>query len=219
MKKSILLFAVALGILTSCDPIKEEKGLTPYTVTSSEIENAVKITQADANGNAAADGNYFSYTTSPDLNVTIFNLLADGSENILARGLSGSFVIKPKRGSDPNQKFWIRVVGSDNKPVDVEKTVNVYVQQELDPEMRLLASDAYGKKIWKWDTSITGAFWGNMGYCGGAGSEVGISGNGQWWGMTSDEDFAGQLQHSHDGAYHGEGLNAWMEFTFFPCPR
>ncbi len=213
MKKSILLFAVALGILTSCDPIKEEKGLTPYTVTSSEIENAVKITQADANGNAAADGNYFSYTTSPDLNVTIFNLLADGSENILARGLSGSFVIKPKRGSDPNQKFWIRVVGSDNKPVDVEKTVNVYVQQELDPEMRLLASDAYGKKIWKWDTSITGAFWGNMGYCGGAGSEVGISGNGQWWGMTSDEDFAGQLQHSHDGAYHGEGLNAWMEFT------
>ncbi len=213
MKKSIILFAVALGMLTSCDPIKESKDMDLYKVTSSEIENAINITQADADGNPASDGNYFSYTTSPDLNVTIYNYLSDGSENILARGMKGSFVIKPKRGSDPNQTFYVRVVGSDNEPVDVAKTYTVYVQQELDPEIRLLASDAYGSKTWKWDTSITGAFWGNMGYCGGSGADVGISGNGQWWGMTSDEDFAGQLQHSHDGAYHGEGLNAWMEFN------
>ena len=214
MKKSIILFTVALGLLTSCDPIKEEKDFTPWLVTSSEIESAVKISQVDADGKPAADGNYFNYTTSPDLNVTIFNKLADGSENILARGMSGSFSIKPKRGSDPNQKFWIRVVGSDNQPIDVEKTVNVYVKQELDPEMRLLASDAYGKKIWKWDTSIgDGEFWGNMGYMPGDGASVGTAGNGKWWGMKTDEDFAGQLNHSHDGAYHGEGLNAWMEFT------
>ena len=213
MKKSIILFAVALGMLTSCDPIKESKDLDLYKVTSSEIENAIKITQTDEDGNPASDGNYFSYTTSPDLNVTIYNYLSDGSENILARGLSGSFAIKPKRGSNPSQTFYVRVVGSDNEPVDVAKTYTVYVQQELDPEIRLLASDAYGSKTWKWDTSITGAFWGNMGYCGGSGADVGISGNGQWWGMTSDEDFAGQLQHSHDGAYHGEGLNAWMEFN------
>jgi hypothetical protein len=76
-----------------------------------------------------------------------------------------------------------------------------------------MASDAYGKKIWKWDTSVSGTFWGNMGYCGGDGSKVGISGEAQWWGMASDDDFAEQLQHSHDGAYHGEGLKAWMEFS------
>ena len=84
MKKSIILFTVALGLLTSCDPIKEEKDFTPWLVTSSEIESAVKISQVDADGKPAADGNYFNYTTSPDLNVTIFNKLADGSENILA---------------------------------------------------------------------------------------------------------------------------------------
>ncbi|MBR1688638.1 MAG: hypothetical protein IJ710_08955 [Prevotella sp.] len=211
MKKSILLFAVALGILTSCDPIKEEKDFSLYTVEASQIDGAVKITQLDADGNPATDGNYFTYTTSPDLNVTIYNKLSDGSENILARGMSGSFVIKPKRGSDPQQTFWIRVVGSDNQPVDVEKTYTVFVQQDLDPEIRLLASDAYGSKTWKWDASVSGAVWGNMGYCGGAGSEVGISGAGQWWGVTSEEEFAGQLQHAADGALHGdESMDATM---------
>ena len=213
MKKSIICLVAAAAMVASCDPIKEEKDLDLYTVTSSEIESAVSIAQVDENGNAAPDGNYFTFTTSPAMQVTIYNHLSDGSENMLARGMSGSFAIKPKRGSDPNQTFYVRVVGSDNVPVEISKTYTVYVQQELDPEIRLLASDAYGSKKWTWDTSITGAFWGNMGYCGGAGSDVGISGNGQWWGMTSDEDFAGQLQHSHDGAYHGEGLNAWMEFN------
>ena len=213
MKKQILCLVAAAAMVASCDPIKEEKDFDIYSVTASEIESAISFTQTDADGKAAADGNYFTYTTNPAMDVAIFNYLSDGSENLLAHGKSGSFTIKPKRGSDPNQTFYVRVVGSDNKPVDVAKTFNVYVQQELDPEIRLLASDAYGSKIWKWDTSITGAFWGNMGYCGGAGADVGISGNGQWWGMTSDEDFAGQLQHSHDGAYHGEGLNAWMEFS------
>ena len=213
MNKSILCLLVAAGMVASCNPIKEEKTLDLYTVTSSQIESAVSFVQTDADGNAAADGNYFTFTTNPAMEVAVYNYYADGSENLLAHGMSGSFVIKPKRGSDPNQTFYVRVVGSDNQPVEISKSVTVYVQQELDPEIRYLASDAYGSKKWQWDTSVTGAFWGNMGYCGGSGADVGISGNGQWWGMTSDEDFAGQLQHSHDGAYHGEGLNAWMEFN------
>jgi hypothetical protein len=60
MKKSILLFTVALGVLTACNPIKEEKDMALYTISASEIESAVKITQTDADGNPAADGNYFS---------------------------------------------------------------------------------------------------------------------------------------------------------------
>ena len=214
MKKSIICLIVAAGMAVSCDPIKDEKDFDIYSVSASEIESAISITQTDANGNPAADGNYFTFTTNPAIPVTIFNYMSDGSENMLAHGMSGSFVIKPKRGSDPNQTFYIRFVDSNNNPVDISRTANVYVQQELDPEIRLLASDVYGKKIWKWDTSITGTFWGNMGYCGGSGDAIGIDGGGaQWWGMSSDADFPEQLQHSHDGAYHGEGLNAWMEFS------
>ena len=214
MKKSILLFAMGLAVLTACDPEKETKDLELNYVSESDIEGCLTIVQTDEAGNPAADGNYFSYTTSPATDVAFYNILASGDENVLAHGSSGSFILLPKRGSDPNQTFYVRVVNTDGSISKISKTYTVFVKQDLDPEIRLLASDAYGKKRWKWDTTVheSGAFWGNMGYCGGSGEDVGTFGNGYWWGMTSDEDFAGQLKHSHDGAYHGEGLKAWMEF-------
>jgi hypothetical protein len=75
----------------------------------------------------------------------------------------------------------------------------------------------YGKtasKDWTWDQSITGAVWGNMGYCGGAGADVGLTGNGQWWGCTNEADFSGQLNHSNDGALHGdESMDAYFTLS------
>ena len=211
MKKTILFFMAAAGLLVSCDPIKEEKDLDLYTVTSSEIDNAISFTQTDAEGNVAADGNYFTFKTNPAVPVTIYNFLSTGAENMLAHGTSGSFVLKPKRGSDPNQKVYIRFIGSDNQPVEIDKTFNVYVQQELDPEIRLLASDAYGSKVWKWDsTAPDSVVWGNMGYCGGKGSDVGISSNGKWWGVKSEEDFLTQGDHAADGFIGDESLDATM---------
>lgn len=218
MKKSIICLTLAVAFLASCDPIKEEKDLTLYSTSASEIESAFSMNQVDVNGNPAADGNYFTYTTSPAMMVSVYNLAADGSENLLSYGYSGKFTIAPKRGSDPNQTFWVRVVNTDGSVTLVEKHVNVFVKQELDPEIRYLASDEYGSKIWKWDASIgNGAVWGNMGYCGGKGSDVGISGNGAWWGVTPDEDgevtaaFMEQLQHTPDGQAHGdESMSAYM---------
>ncbi len=211
MKKSILFFMAAAGLLVSCDPIKEEKDLDLYTVTSSEIDNAISFIQTDAEGNVAADGNYFTFKTNPAVPVTIYNFLSNGAENMLAHGTSGSFIIKPKRGSDPNQKVYIRFIGSDNQTVEIDKTFNVYVQQELDPEIRLLASDAYGSKIWKWDSNATDkVVWGNMGYCGGKGSDVALSSNGKWWGVTSEEEFLTQGEHAADGFIGDESLDATM---------
>ena len=213
MKKSILLFAMGLVVLTACDPEKESKDLELNYVSESALDGCLTIKQTDEAGNPAADGNYFTYTTSPATEVAFYNLSASGEENVLAHGSCGSFVVLPKRGSSPSQTVYVRVVNTDGSISKISKTFNVFVKQDLDPEIRLLASDSYGKKVWKWDTSITGAFWGNMGYSGGDGSAIGIDGGGaMWWGMVSDEDFPNQLQHSHDGAYHGEGLNAWMEF-------
>lgn len=203
-------------MLISCDPIKDEKDFDINTVTASELENCISFTQTDADGNAAADGNYFTYVTSPATQVVIFNYLSDGSENQLARGTSGSFSIRPKRGSDPSQTFYVRVIGSDLSETTIEKTYTVFVQQELDPEIRLLASDSYGSKTWKWDGSIgDGEVWGNMGYCGGSGADVALSGNGKWWGVKSEEDFLTQLTHTEDGAYHNDGdvENSYMVFT------
>ena len=219
MKKSILLFAVGLGLLASCDPIKEEKDLNLNYVSDTALDGCVTIIQTDVNGNPAADGNYFTYTTSPATEVSVFNYKADGvTENLLAHGSSGSFQISPKRGSDPNQTFYLRVVNTDGSVTKVAKTYTVFVKQDLDPEIRLLASDAYGKKTWMWDASIgDGEVWGNMGYKPGDGVSVALTGNGKWWGVAVNpetgelDEFMNQLQHTPDGKAHGdESLKAYF---------
>lgn len=214
MKKIFFMSLLAGAFtLTACDPVQEEVDNNTVYSSEQDILNGITFTQySDADYTTpAADGNYIFYQTNPGRQIQVYNLFSDGSMNLLASGASGKFSIKPKRGSDSNQTIYLRALNSDGSVTNTQTSLNVYVQQELDPEIRLLASDAYGSKTWKWDPSITGAVWGNMGYCGGAGKDVGLTGNGQWWGVTSTEEFNGQLQHTHNGANNGDGdLNAYM---------
>jgi hypothetical protein len=217
MKKSILLFAVALGMLTACDPIKEDGSMKIDSFTSSNLLDGAEFSQyADqACSTPQADGNWIKYNVPKATSVYIYYVKADGSEFKLASGSAGGvFNFVPSRGSDPNQTVYFRYINANNEEVVASKEFTVQVAAELKPEIRLIASNDYGKKTWKWDPSITGAVWGNMGYCGGKGSDVGISGNGQWWGVTSTDEFNGQLQHTHNGMNNGDGdLNAYMVFT------
>ena len=75
----------------------------------------------------------------------------------------------------------------------------------------------YGKtasKDWTWDYDGTNTVWGNMGYCGGSGADVGTAHNGQWWGVTNEEEFMGQLNHTNDGAAHGdESMDAFFSLA------
>ena len=217
MKKSILLFAVALGILTSCDPIKDEKDFDVTNLTAEQLLNGATFSQyADqACTEPQADGNWIKYNIPNASSVFIFYKKADGSEFKLASGTAGGvFNFVPSRGSDPNQTVYFRYVNQNNEEVVASKEFTVQVAGELAMPIRFLASNDYGKKIWKWDPSITGAVWGNMGYQPGDGASVGTSGNGQWWGVTSSEEFNGQLQHTEDNTNHGDGdLAAYMVFT------
>ncbi len=204
-------------ILSACNPAKEEVDNNTVYSSESDILNGITFTQySDAEYTTqAADGNYIYYQTNPGRQVQVYNYYADGTMNLLASGASGKFSIKPKRGSQSNQPVFIRTFNSDGSVTNAQTTINVYVQQELEPEIRLLASNAYGSKIWKWDTSATdGVVWGNMGYCGGSGADVALQSNGKWWGVTSEEEFLGQLIHTDDGAYHGDGsMDATMVFS------
>ena len=217
MKKSILLFAVALGILTSCDPIKDEKDFDVTNLTPEQLLSGATFSQyADAAcTEPKADGNWIKYSIPSVSSVYIFYTKADGSEFKLASGASaGVFNFVPTRGSDPNQKVSFRYINQDGVETTAIKDFTVEVAGELEMPVRFLASNDYGKKTWKWDPSITGAVWGNMGYLPGDGKSVGTTGNGQWWGVTSSEEFNGQLQHTEDNTNHGDGnLNAYMVFN------
>ena len=217
MKKSILLFAVALGMLTSCDPIKDSKSMDIDNYTSANLLDGATFEQFadEACTTPAADGNWIKYNIPNASSLFIYYVKADGSEFKLSSGASGGvFNFVPSRGSDPNQTVYFKYINANLEEVIAQKEFTVAVAAELQPEIRLIASNDYGKKTWTWDPSITGAVWGNMGYCGGKGSDVGISGNGQWWGVTSTDEFNGQLNHTHNGVNNGDGdLNAYMVFT------
>ena len=153
----------------------------------------------------AADGNYFTFTTSPSRVVRIYQKDDEGNESVLSAGTAnGKFKIVPKRGNPSEQTYYIETRDFNGNIITGQKSATVYVPQELEPYMRLLASDAYGSKTWKWDTEFRedGAVWGNAGYAAGEDWTSGI-----WWG-AKPEELTGQLQHSETGVATGEASSA-----------
>ena len=213
MKKRYILMATACA-LCACDPVEEDKSFDPIEVSSQEISDAFSFVQKDKEGNAAEDGNYFTYKTSPSQIVKVFNYKADGSENVLALGASGSFSIAPSRGSDPQQKFYVCLYNSEGEKIVAEKTATVFVKQDLTAVEKLFCSNS-GRKTYKWNTNAPGGcIWGNMAYQGTDGSAVYTENGTKWWGVVSDTEFADQLKHSVSGQLTGEeSFGAYMVFT------
>lgn len=212
MKKYIIALPLFALMFTACDPSKTDLGSPDANYTASELENLFTVTQNDADGNPAADGNYFHFKTKDLARPVQIIRIMGGAENVVASGFEGNFAIRPSRGQDPNVSYIVRVVNFDGTHVDIEKTATVFVPTEMAMWQKLLASEA-GEKTWYWDTEATdGVVWGNMGYCGGAGSEVGLNSNGKWWGVTSEADFLTQGDHTSDGFIGDEKMDSKMIF-------
>ncbi|MGN0281122.1 MAG: hypothetical protein ACI4B3_02340 [Prevotella sp.] len=211
MKKILISSIALLGVLTACDPSKDDISTPGFDVTAEEFSNGFTFKQySDAECTTeAADGNYFKFSTNPVKFVTVLTINDEGEENILInKAAAGVFKLAPKRGGSPSQKFYVRTYGWDGNYLETSRDVTVYVPTELSEDMRLLASDAYGYKVWTWDTELRGgAVWGNLGYSPGEDWTGGI-----WWGATPEE-LTGQLQHSDTGVATGEeNAGAYMEF-------
>ena len=215
MKKSIIFTIAALGLLTACDPSKDSITMPSDDLTSAQLSDGFKIVQYGDEGytTEAANGNYFYFTTSPSRMVSIYQLDDEGNKNVLVAGVAnGRFSIIPKRGNPTTQTFYVETQNFDGSTIVAQKTAEVFVPQELSPEMRLLASDAFGYKVWTWDTEFRGdkAVWGNMGYAAASGDSWIVNGDGIWWGTTA-EGLAEQLGHSETGQATGEeSTNATM---------
>lgn len=200
----------ALGLLTSCDPSKDSLSIPGDSgLTGEQLANGFSVVQYGDEDYTieAADGNYFTFTTSPSRVVKIYQLDEDGNENVLSAGTAnGKFKIVPKRGNPSEQTYYIETHDYNGNVIVGQKTASVYVPQELDPVVRWLASDAYGSKTWQWDTEFRdGAVWGNLGYAAGEDWTGGI-----WWGSTP-EGLTEQLVHSDTGVATGEeSANAKM---------
>ena len=199
---------VALGLLTACDPSKDSIGMPGDSgLTGDQLTSGFTTKQYgdETYTTEAADGNYFQYFTSPSRVVTIYQLDEEGNRNVLASGkANGTFKIVPKRGNPSQQTYYVETRDFNGNTITGQKTATVFVPSELSPEMRLLASDSYGSKTWKWNTEFRqdGAVWGNLGYAPGEDWTSGI-----WWG-AKPEELTGQLQHSDTHVATGEESNA-----------
>ncbi len=213
----------ALGLLTSCDPSKDSISMPGNSdLTGEQLASGFSVEQfADEDYTTpAADGNYFKFTTSPSRVVRIYQKDDEGAENVLAAGTAnGKFKIVPKRGNPNEQTFYIETRDFNGNIITAQKSATVYVPQELDPVVRLLASDAYGSKTWYWGenipwdnngTMVYGS-WGNFGYTNDNGGNFP---SGIWWSCPAAE-LTGQLNHSDTGAATGEeDPNAYMTFDW-----
>ena len=219
MKKILISSIALLGVLTACDPSKDDISTPGFDVTAEEFSNGFTYKQySDAECTTeAADGNYFKFSTSPVKLVTVLTINEDGEENVLInKSAAGVFKLAPKRGGSPSQKFYVRTYGWDGNYLETSRDVTVYVPTELTEDMRLLASDAFGYKVWTWDTEWRAdeGVWGNLGYTPGDGDSFVNSGNGIWWGaapeVLAQDD---QRKNAGNAPLNGEeDRNAYMEF-------
>ena len=95
------------------------------------------------------------------------------------------------------------------------RPVYAEVTQEPDPLEVIyeMAAGTENGKSWTWNTEAAdGMVWGNMGYSGGSGEDFALNGRGsKWWGVTSEEDFSGQLAHTATGKLMGdESMDAYF---------
>ena len=207
----------AVGLLTACNPSKDDISMPGNSdLTGEQLASGFSVVQyADEEYTTeAADGNYFTFTTSPSRVVRIYQKDDEGNENVLSSGTAnGKFKIVPKRGNPTSQTYYIETRDFNGNVITGQKTAEVYVPSELEPAVRLLASDAYGSKTWKWDTEFRdGAVWGNSAYVLGDGDSWVNEQNGIWWGCSA-EDLTDQLGHSNTGVATGEeSSNATMVF-------
>lgn len=209
--KKILLGICVLGLFASCDPSKDSVS-APSPIEDSKLSSEFQYTQLamneDGTYSESSTGNFFKFTSARV--VTIYRLNASGGEVILSKGTSaGMFALKPSRGSDPNQTFYVRAREFDGSDVIISRDVTVEVPGDLTLEMKIACSDN-GSKVWTWDGSVfeSGAVWGNIGYTPGEDWTTGY-----WWGCPAEE-LTGQLQHSNTGVATGEeDSRAYMVFS------
>jgi len=218
MKKSILLFAVALGMLTACDPIKDEEEMAINSFTPANLLDGATFSQYadEACTTPQADGNWIKYNIPNVSGIYIYYVKADGTEFKLSSGGGGGvFNFVPARGSDPNQTVYFKYINANLEETIASKDFTVAVAAELKPEVRLIASNKYGKKTWKWNvgnTTSNGLVWGNFGADGTWRGET--LNDFVWWGVADAAELTGQLGHSVTGAAIGEeDNNATMVFT------
>lgn len=184
-------------------------------LTTAELDKALTVTQLNESGEADSEGFLFRCNYGFETNNNLTVSCADGY-GIIYDQQSDIYKVKAPFGQTTDVTVVFTIQNANGTTATVERVMKM-TNIDLKPETQLLASTS--SKSWTWDYDATGSCWGNMGYCGGAGSDVAFNTNScQWWGVDlssePDNKFENKLQHTDDGKLHGdESVDASMVFN------
>lgn len=182
-------------------------------LTTEEFNDVLVIQRQEKDGTPSETGRYLSLSIDRE-RFCIYVEDAETGEQIVKVQDNSPVEFFVPYGETVTKQLRFRLKNCNDIDAVTERTFTFTNSDPLPEEIILLAGES--SKSWTWDTSVTGtggAVWGDMGYCGGAGSDVGTKGNGQWWGVNSTADFNAQVSHTDTGTNIGDGdLDAYMTF-------
>lgn len=180
-------------------------------LTNTELDNLLTITQMNSAGEPDNKGNCFTYNIGNETG-HILNITCTDGTGVVYEDNTGIYKVKVPRGEAVEKTLRFTLFNANGINASVERTLTLLSNDPITQDQIMMAGN--GSKTWTWDVATTGTYWGNMGYCGGAGSDVALNGNGLWWGTTSGEDFERLTNMTDDGKLHGdESPDATMVFS------
>lgn len=180
-------------------------------LTTDEFDKTLSVTQLNGDGAADSEGCFFrcSYGLEKNNNLTVS--CADDI-GIIYNDESKIYKVQAPFGKTTDVTVIFTIQNANGTTATAQRVLKM-TNNVINPDIKLLASTS--SKAWTWDYDATGTSWGNMGYCGGAGSDVALYGNGQWWGVDLSADMSNKFNASlGDGTLHGdESVDASMVFN------
>ena len=161
MKKYSIAIPLFAMLLTACDPTIEEEGSIAASITETDLQARVELTQTTVGQNK------FTFSTNPTLTVQVLD--QDGA--ILATGTEGSII-----GTPPLTALTVRAINQDGSIVSYSQDVTINEYVDVPSIYKQLFGPEYNSRTWVWDTTDAPNYWGNGGYMSDSGPN--------WWKFT-----------------------------------
>ena len=158
MKKYSIAIPLFAMLLTACDPTIEEEGSIAASITETDLQARVELTQTTVGQNK------FTFSTNPTLTVQVLD--QDGA--ILATGTEGSII-----GTPPLTALTVRAINQDGSIVSYSQDVTINEYVDVPSIYKQLFGPEYNSRTWVWDTTDAPNYWGNGGYMSDSGPN--------WW--------------------------------------
>ena len=154
MKKYSIAIPLFAMLLTACDPTIEEEGSIAASITETDLQARVELTQTTVGQNK------FTFSTNPTLTVQVLD--QDGA--ILATGTEGSII-----GTPPLTSLTVRAMNQDGSIVSYSQDVTISEYVDVPSIYKQLFGPEYNSRTWVWDTTDAPNYWGNGGYMSDSG--------------------------------------------------